>query len=149
MRGLDPFQVVRLGLAAVDDVRRRVQHDTTGHRGLSRDPLYGIRRVLRRHRTRLSTKARGRLQAGLIAGDPDGEAALAPPRRIERAHREPQPEDQEHEADRPRLPQLRPLPAATVAEPRTHPRRSLTDANQNPRSQVRCVEPLYGVILGI
>jgi hypothetical protein len=41
-----------------------------------------------------------------------------------------------------RLPQLRPLPAPTVAQPRPHPRRSLTDANQNPRSQVRCVEPV-------
>ena len=77
VRVLDPFHVVRLGLACVDDVRRRVQHDTTGHRGRSRDPLYGIRRVLRRHRSRLSTKARARLQAGLIAGDPDGETTLA------------------------------------------------------------------------
>ena len=34
-----------------------------------------------------------------------------------------------------RLPQLRPLPAAAVAQPRPHPRRSLTDANQNPRSR--------------
>lgn len=67
---VDPFHVVRLGLACVDDVRRRVQHDTTGHRGRSRDPLYGIRRVLRRHRSRLSTKARARLQARLIAATP-------------------------------------------------------------------------------
>jgi transposase len=77
VRVLDPFHVVRLGLAAVDDVRRRVQHDTTGHRGRSRDPLFGIRRVLRRRLDRLSTKARARLQAGLIAGDPDGEVTLA------------------------------------------------------------------------
>jgi len=77
VRVLDPFHVVRLGLAAVDDVRRRVQQHTLGHRGRNRDPLYGIRRVLRRHRTRLSTKARARLEAGLIAGDPDGETTLA------------------------------------------------------------------------
>jgi transposase len=77
VRVLDPFHVVRLGLAAVDDVRRRVQQHTCGHRGRSTDPLYGIRRVLRRHRTRLSTKARARLEAGLIAGDPDGETTLA------------------------------------------------------------------------
>jgi transposase len=77
VRVLDPFHVVRLGLAAVDDVRRRVQQQTCGHRGRSKDPLYGIRRVLRRHRTRLSTKARARLEAGLIAGDPDGETTLA------------------------------------------------------------------------
>jgi transposase len=77
VRVLDPFHIVRLGLAAVDDVRRRVQHDTTGHRGRSRDPLSGIRRVLRRRGDRLSTTARARLQAGLIAGDPDGEVTLA------------------------------------------------------------------------
>jgi transposase len=77
VRVLDPFHVVRLGLAALDDVRRRVQQHTTGHRGRSRDPLYGIRRLLRRHRSRLSTKASGRLEAGLIAGDPDGETTLA------------------------------------------------------------------------
>jgi transposase len=77
VRVLDPFHVVRLGLACVDDVRRRVQQHTTGHRGHAADPLYGIRRVLRRRRDRLSDRARGRLAAGLIAGDPDGEVTLA------------------------------------------------------------------------
>ena len=76
-RVLDPFHVVKLGLACVDDIRRRVQQHTAGHRGHARDPLYGIRRVLRRRRDRLSTKALGRLQAGLITGDPDGEVTLA------------------------------------------------------------------------
>ena len=38
---------------------------------------YGIRRVLRRRRDRLSVKARGRLDAGLITGDPTGETTLA------------------------------------------------------------------------
>jgi transposase len=76
-RVLDPFHVVKLGLRCVDDVRRRVQHDITGHRGRTGDPLYGIRRVLRRRRDRLSTKARARLDAGLIAGDPTGETTLA------------------------------------------------------------------------
>jgi transposase len=76
-RVLDPFHVVKLGLACVDDVRRRVQQERAGHRGRSGDPLYGVRRVLRRRRDRLSTKARGRLEAGLLAGDPDGEVALS------------------------------------------------------------------------
>jgi len=76
-RVLDPFHVVKLGLTCLDDVRRRVQQDTTGHRGRTGDPLYGIRRVLRRRRDRLSVKARGRLDAGLIAGDPTGETTLA------------------------------------------------------------------------
>jgi transposase len=77
VRVLDPFHVVRLGLACVDDVRRCVQQDTLGHRGRSRDPLYGIHRILRRRRDHLSIKATARLQAGLIAGDPDGELTLA------------------------------------------------------------------------
>jgi len=62
----------------------------------------------------------------------------------ERAHREPQPEDQEHQARRPRLPQLRPLPTATIAQPLRHPRRSLTDTDQNPPSQLGCAEPSTG-----
>jgi transposase len=77
VRVLDPFHVVRLALACVDDVRRRVQQAQTGHRGRNRDPLYGIRRVLRRRVDHLSVKARARLEAGLIAGDPDGEVTLA------------------------------------------------------------------------
>jgi transposase len=75
VRVLDPFHVVRLALAALDDVRRRVQQAQTGHRGRTGDPLYGIRRVLRRRADHLSMKAR--LEAGLIAGDPDGEVTIA------------------------------------------------------------------------
>ena len=48
VRVLDAFHVVRLGFAAVDDVRRRIQREQTGHRGRTGDPLYGIRRLLRR-----------------------------------------------------------------------------------------------------
>ena len=33
VRVLDAFHVTRLGFAAVDDVRRRVQQESTGHRG--------------------------------------------------------------------------------------------------------------------
>ena len=33
IRVLDAFHVTRLGFAAVDDVRRRVQQQSTGHRG--------------------------------------------------------------------------------------------------------------------
>ena len=77
VRVLDPFHVVRLALAALDDVRRRVQQAQTGHRGRTGDPLYGIRRVLRRRADHLSTKARARLETGLVAGDPDGEVTIA------------------------------------------------------------------------
>jgi transposase len=54
-----------------------VQTDTLGHRGRTRDPLYGIRRLLRGRRDRVSVKATARLHTGLIAGDPDGEVTLA------------------------------------------------------------------------
>lgn len=69
--------MVRLGLDAVDQVRRRVQQDTHGHRGRSGDPLYGIRRVLRRRRDRLSEHAWQRLHLGLGGGDPAGQVACA------------------------------------------------------------------------
>jgi transposase len=77
VRVLDPFHVVRLAQAALDDVRRRVQQAQTGHRGRTGDPLYGIRRVLRRRADHLSTTAWARLEAGLVAGDPDGEVTIA------------------------------------------------------------------------
>ena len=44
---LDAFHVVKLGTDAVDQVRRRVQQTIHGHRGRKRDPLYGIRTLLR------------------------------------------------------------------------------------------------------
>jgi transposase len=71
---LDPFRVVRLGFAAVDDVRRRVQHETYGHRG---DPLYWIRRVLRRGADNLTEHAFARRLAGIDAGDDHGQVAAA------------------------------------------------------------------------
>jgi transposase len=77
VRVLDPFHVCQLAIGAVDDVRRRVQQETTGHRGRAGDPLYGLRRVLRRRHDRLSPRAWRRLEAGLEAGDPHGEVALA------------------------------------------------------------------------
>jgi len=72
-RVLDAFHVVRLGFAAVDEVRRRVQHESTGHRGRKNDPLYRIRRLLRRGHDNLTDRAWQRLLAGLDAGDVDGQ----------------------------------------------------------------------------
>ncbi len=69
VRVLDCFHVTRLGFAAVDDVRRRVQHETTGHRGRRDDPLYRIRRLLRRRADRLTPHAWQRLLTGLAVGD--------------------------------------------------------------------------------
>jgi transposase len=69
---LDSFHAVRLAQRAIDDVRRRVQQETLGHRGRKHDPLYRIRRMLLRGAENLTLKAYSRLLAGLDAGDPDG-----------------------------------------------------------------------------
>jgi transposase len=74
---LDAFHVVRLGTQVVDEVRRRVQQDTLGHRGHKDDPLYKIRGLLRHGGEHLTDRQRGRLHAGLDAGDPTGEVTLA------------------------------------------------------------------------
>jgi transposase len=76
-RVLDAFHVTRLGFAAVDDVRRRVQQESTGHRGRKHDPLYRIRRVLRRGHEHLTDVAWDRLLTGLDVGDVDGQVAAA------------------------------------------------------------------------
>src|SRR5215211_1507641 len=68
-RVLDAFHVTRLGFAAVDDVRRRVQQETTGHRGRRDDPLFRIRRLLRRGHEHHTEKSWSRLLAGLAVGD--------------------------------------------------------------------------------
>jgi transposase len=69
VRVLDPFHVVRLGFDAVDRVRRRIQLEQTGHRGRTHDPLFGVRRLLRRRYDHHSTRSWTRLLAGLDAGD--------------------------------------------------------------------------------
>jgi hypothetical protein len=74
---LDAFHVTRLGFAAVDDVRRRVQQESTGHRGRKHDPLYRIRRVLHRGHEHLTDIAWDRLLTGLDVGDVDGQVAAA------------------------------------------------------------------------
>ena len=70
---VDPFHAVALANRAIDDVRRRGQHETLGHRGRAGDPLYGIRRLLLRATERHSETSRVRLEAGLAAGDPRDE----------------------------------------------------------------------------
>ena len=67
---LDAFHVVKLAGAAVDDVRRRVQQETLGHRGRKGEPLYGIRHVLRAGRERLTPRQQTRL-ASAFAAHPD------------------------------------------------------------------------------
>jgi transposase len=74
---LDAFHVVKLGTQVVDEVRRRVQQETLGHRGLKDDPLYKIRGLLRHGAENLSPRQQTRLDAGLRLGDPNGEVELA------------------------------------------------------------------------
>jgi transposase len=75
-RVLDAFHVTRLGFAAVDEVRRRIQQELTGHRGRKQDPLYRIRRLLRRGYEHHSERSWARLLAGVDAGDtPDEQLA--------------------------------------------------------------------------
>jgi transposase len=73
VRVLDAFHVVRLGFAAVDEVRCRIQRQQTGHRGRTGDPLYGIRRLLRRAPDHHTDHSWTRLLTGLDAGDTDDE----------------------------------------------------------------------------
>lgn len=44
---MDSFHVVALAAGRLDECRRRVQQETTGHRGRKDDPLYKARRTLR------------------------------------------------------------------------------------------------------
>ena len=61
----------------VDQVRRRTQQATLGHRGRRRDPVYRIRKLLLTAAKQLTSRGRVRLRAGLAAGDPGGEVAVA------------------------------------------------------------------------
>jgi transposase len=61
----------------VDQVRRRTQQATLGHRGRKGDPLYRIRKLLLTAHEQLTSRGRARLRAGLAAGDPGGEVVAA------------------------------------------------------------------------
>jgi transposase len=73
----DPFHVVRVATQALDEVRRRVQQETLGHRGRKGDPLYRIRRPLTMASERLDDDTLTRLRGHLAAGDPHGEVRNA------------------------------------------------------------------------
>ncbi len=66
---LDAFHVVKLGTQVVDEVRRRVQQTTLGHRGRKGDPLYGIQTILRAGAENLTDKQLDRL-AEAVEADP-------------------------------------------------------------------------------
>jgi transposase len=74
---VDAFHCVQLANRALDEVRRRVQRDHTGHRGRRNDPLYRVRRVLLTGEERLDQAAQQRLTSLLELGDPHAEVAIA------------------------------------------------------------------------
>jgi len=73
IRVADPFHVVRLANRCLDQVRRRVQNATLGHRGRRRDPLYRIRKLMLTGAERLEGPGLERMLLGVRAGDPDDE----------------------------------------------------------------------------
>jgi len=66
---LDAFHVVKLGTAAVDECRRRVQQETLGHRGRKGEPLYGIQKLLRAGAEKLTDKQWTRFENAIAAHD--------------------------------------------------------------------------------
>ena len=73
----DPFHVIKLANQRLDEVRRRVQNETLGHRGRKDDPLYRCRRLLTKADERLDDKGRSKLLGLLEAGDPRSEVRTA------------------------------------------------------------------------
>jgi transposase len=74
---VDHFHAIKLANTVVDQVRRRTQQATLGHRGRKRDPLYRIRKLLLTAAEQLTSRGRARLRAGLAAADPTGQVAAA------------------------------------------------------------------------
>jgi hypothetical protein len=70
---VDCFHGIKLANSMVDDIRRRVQQESLGHRGRREDPLFKTRRLMTRGWERLSDRQRDKLLRSLDAGDPDGE----------------------------------------------------------------------------
>jgi len=73
----DPFHVVKLANFVLDEVRRRVQNETLGHRGRKTDPHYRIRKLMTIAHERLNNDADAKLHGLLDAGDPHGEVRTA------------------------------------------------------------------------
>ena len=69
----DPFHVVGLGNDALNEVRRRVQNQTLGHRGRKDDPLYRARKLLVSASQNITENGHTPLRGLLDAGDPYGE----------------------------------------------------------------------------
>jgi transposase len=74
---VDHFHIISLANRMIDDARRRVQQQQTGHRGRKADPLYRTRKLLLMACDDLDTRGWWRLAEGLRAGDPDHELLAA------------------------------------------------------------------------
>ena len=66
---LDTFHIVKLAGDTLDEVRRRVQQDTLGHRGRKGDPLYQIRLLLRASHHKLTPRQQERLREAFVADE--------------------------------------------------------------------------------
>ena len=66
---MDPFHVVHLAADKLTVCRQRIQQATTGHRGRSGDPLYGIRRTMNTRAELLTDKQQVRLFKAFTAND--------------------------------------------------------------------------------
>lgn len=73
----DVFHLIRLGLQALDEVRRRRQQQIHGHRGHRDDPLFRLRRVLRVGQERLDETVVTKIFARLQDADTDDEVVAA------------------------------------------------------------------------
>ena len=197
---IDHFHAIKLANVAIDDVRRRVQRETLGHRGRKDDPLYGARRLMTRGWERLPDHQVARLMEALRQGDifdevgaaitgegaparvlrvedpgdrptetrsllrtrhiRSGEGGLTPrpngqalgvrdhdllrDPRVERWQRGDEPDHREAPPQRPRVQELRELPAPAVAPLGCQMEHSLNCSNQGPSPTPRRVEPAKG-----
>ena len=73
----DPFHVSKLANSMLDEVRRRVQNQTLGHRGRRDDPLFRVRRKLVMAAERHTVESTAKLLALLATGDPTGDVTMA------------------------------------------------------------------------
>ena len=74
---VDHFHIIQLANRVIDDVRRRVQQEQTGHRGRKHDPLYRVRKLLLKACENIDASGWTRLGDALRAGDPDGAVTAA------------------------------------------------------------------------
>lgn len=77
VRVVDHFHAIKLANTVIDDVRRRTQQATVGHRGRKADPLFRARRVLLTGDERLTPERFEWMRALLEDGDPEGEVRAA------------------------------------------------------------------------